>query len=59
MIREELTNEKIRDILCAPEPTDALEDIDADDFDPESEADFIEASVNEWLEAGGNATTGG
>jgi hypothetical protein len=55
-----LTNEEIRDILCAPLPTDTLEDIDEEDeFDPESEAGFIESSVNEWLEAGINITTGG
>jgi hypothetical protein len=60
MTRSELTNEEIRDILCAPLPTDALEDIgEEDEFDPESEAGFIESSVNEWLEAGINITTGG
>jgi hypothetical protein len=46
MTRSELTNEEIRDILCAPLPTDAPEDIDT-----ESEADFIKASIKEWLES--------
>ena len=60
MKRNELTNERIRDILCAPEQTDAPEDIDFDeDFDPESERDFVEASIGEWLKAGTDETTGG
>jgi hypothetical protein len=57
MTRDELTNEEIRDILCAPEPTDDIEDIDFDeDFDEEAERKFIEDSVNGWLkERSGNA----
>jgi hypothetical protein len=54
MTRDELTNEQIRDILCAPDPTDNIEDIDFDEkFDEEgeeAERQFIEESVNEWLE---------
>jgi hypothetical protein len=57
MTRDELTNEEIRDILCAPEPTDDIEDIDFDeDFDEEAERNFIEDSIDDWLEGrSGNA----
>ena len=30
MTRDELTNDQIRHILCVPEPTDDIEDIDFD-----------------------------
>jgi hypothetical protein len=50
MTRNELTSEQIRDILCAPEPTDDIEDIDFDEESEEEERQFIEESVNEWLE---------
>jgi hypothetical protein len=52
MTRDELTPERIRDILCVPEPTDDIEDIDFDeeDFDMEAEKKFIEDSVNDCLE---------
>jgi hypothetical protein len=54
MARSELSNEQIRDILCAPEPTDDIENIDFDeDFDEENdeaERKFVEDSVNDWLE---------
>jgi hypothetical protein len=54
MTRDQLTNDQIRHILCAPEPTDDIEDIDFDeDFDEEdedAEREFIEDSINEWLE---------
>ena len=40
--------EKIREILCAPEPTDPFEEIDLDDpeFDEDAEWEFIRS----WLE---------
>jgi hypothetical protein len=54
MTRDELTNEQIRDILCAPDPTDDIEDIEFDEDlseeHEEAERQFIEESVNEWLE---------
>jgi hypothetical protein len=51
MTRDELTNEQVRDILCAPESTDDIEDIDFDeDFDDEAEGEFIEDSIKNWLE---------
>jgi hypothetical protein len=54
MARDELTKEQIRDILCAPESTDDIKEIDFDeDFDgedDEAELEFVEDSVNGWLE---------
>ena len=54
MTRDQLTNNRIRHILCVPEPTDDIEDIDFDkDFDEEgeeAEREFIENSIEDWLE---------
>jgi hypothetical protein len=59
MTRNELTSEQIRDILCVPEPTDDIKDIDFDeDFNEETEEaerQFIEESISEWLEEKKNA----
>lgn len=57
---KELTGEQIREILCAPEGTDAPEDIDFEDFeeaDEGAELRFVEDSIRTWLasEAGETA----
>jgi hypothetical protein len=55
MKRYGLTNEEIREILCAPEPTDDLSDIDFDDpyFDEDEDADrrFIDGWLADELES--------
>lgn len=38
---------EIAELLCAPEATDDLEDIEFEDADEESERDFIEAWIRE------------
>ena len=54
MTRDELTNDQICHILCVPEPTDDIEDIDFDEGfdkeDEEAEREFIEDSIEDWLE---------
>jgi hypothetical protein len=49
--KEKLTNGQIREILCAPEPTDSLKDIVFDEpgFDLEAERDFVQS----WLDEAG------
>jgi hypothetical protein len=49
MTQEELTKEQVREILCAPEPTDSLEDIVFDEpgFDTEAERDFVQSWLDE------------
>jgi hypothetical protein len=52
MTQNELTNNETCEILCAPEATDSVEDIDFDDpdedFDPDTERRFIEDYVQAW-----------
>jgi hypothetical protein len=51
MKRYGLTNEEIREILCAPEPTDDLSDIDFDDpyLYEDEDRRFIEGWLAEEL----------
>ncbi|MDR1732356.1 MAG: hypothetical protein LBR61_09735 [Synergistaceae bacterium] len=51
MTRDELSSEEIRDLICAPEPTDDPDDFDFDegddDFSGENERDFIKRWLRE------------
>ncbi|MDR1649903.1 MAG: hypothetical protein LBR71_06540 [Synergistaceae bacterium] len=55
MTQTELTNDKMRDILCAPLATDSIEDIDFDDpgedFDPDADMQFIEGYIRKWMKS--------
>jgi hypothetical protein len=57
MTQNELTDGKMREILCAPDATDSVEDIDFDDpdedFDPDAEKRFIEDYIANWTKSRG------
>jgi hypothetical protein len=53
MTQIEITDDLMRGILCAPEATDSIGDIDFDDseedFDPEEERRFVEGYIAVWV----------
>jgi hypothetical protein len=52
MTQRQLTLEEMREILCAPEATDTLDDIDFDDaeFNEEAERAFVQSWLDETSE---------